>query len=408
MISCRDLRRTRWRYQCSQALAALILLGCSEGAPLLPQPVPEASQIIAIDVTSIRKLPVARPEPDLVIGSKGNDYTFGKITAVTADGTGAVYVLDGMASEVRIFDSAGGFVRTVGRPGKGPGEFLAGGNLVVRGDTLIVQGAGVHAFTSTDEYLWSNAASDIVSAKMIGEIGDDLVLWKYEGMSSLKGADDLIFQAYAWTAPSADSARLSPLLRIVERHHYYDQQASYPVVLSNRTMVAASRSEGLYYNVGDSFHIAVKMPQGRTRRVYLASVPRVRTTRQDLDDFRRSVIARLEQRNDPRRPPRYRGNGPVARYRPVFDALVVADDGRFIVRRSDLSERPYDNISPGLFAEWQMYAVTGTPLYRLSIPSQASIEDIVGCALYSSSLDAAGNPVVERFRIPSSSCGVDP
>jgi len=47
---------------------------------------------------------------------------FGRVMAVRVDPWGRIYVLDGHAQEVRVFDSAGAFVRTFGREGGGPGE----------------------------------------------------------------------------------------------------------------------------------------------------------------------------------------------------------------------------------------------------------------------------------------------
>lgn len=62
---------------------------------------------------------------DLRIGralSEGPDL-FGAIYSFDVDAWGRIFVLDDQAQEVRIFDSGGEFVRTVGSRGEGPGEF---------------------------------------------------------------------------------------------------------------------------------------------------------------------------------------------------------------------------------------------------------------------------------------------
>lgn len=62
---------------------------------------------------------------DLRIGSldaEGPD-NFGRISSFTVDGQGRVWVLESQAAELRVFDSSGAHVRTVGRAGEGPGEF---------------------------------------------------------------------------------------------------------------------------------------------------------------------------------------------------------------------------------------------------------------------------------------------
>jgi hypothetical protein len=56
---------------------------------------------------------------------------FGRISGLALGPEGQVYVLDGQASEVRIFGSDGAFQRTFGRSGEGPGELRAPGGLTV-------------------------------------------------------------------------------------------------------------------------------------------------------------------------------------------------------------------------------------------------------------------------------------
>ncbi len=66
-----------------------------------------------------------RVEEELRIGSAtsaGPDL-FGDIRSFDVDASGRVFVLDGLAQEVRVFDREGVFLRTVGGRGEGPGEF---------------------------------------------------------------------------------------------------------------------------------------------------------------------------------------------------------------------------------------------------------------------------------------------
>ena len=59
------------------------------------------------------------------IGSVHDDgpSLFGQIVAIELDDHGRVWIHDGQANEIRVFDSLGNHVRTVGRDGDGPGEF---------------------------------------------------------------------------------------------------------------------------------------------------------------------------------------------------------------------------------------------------------------------------------------------
>ncbi|MGD2217830.1 MAG: hypothetical protein PVJ64_13825 [Gemmatimonadales bacterium] len=63
---------------------------------------------------------VEGPEPEL----------FGGIAAVSADESGQIYVLEGMAQEIRVFAPDGAHLRTFGARGRGPGELRGAFGLV--------------------------------------------------------------------------------------------------------------------------------------------------------------------------------------------------------------------------------------------------------------------------------------
>lgn len=68
-----------------------------------------------------------RLEPELKIGGAeaSGPAVFGQVLGLEVDDRGSMYVLDGHASEIRVFDSSGSYVRSIGRSGRGPGEFRA-------------------------------------------------------------------------------------------------------------------------------------------------------------------------------------------------------------------------------------------------------------------------------------------
>ena len=80
--------------------------------------------------------------PEISVGEVdgAEEYLFGGISSIAVNDDRDLYVLDGRAQHVRVFDSAGAYVETLGRRGEGPGEFgyaeaialLPDGRLVVR------------------------------------------------------------------------------------------------------------------------------------------------------------------------------------------------------------------------------------------------------------------------------------
>lgn len=82
----------------------------------------------------------------LTIGADVGDpqYEFGSVTSVEVDPGGLIYVFDGMASEIRVYDSAGTYLRSFGGRGEGPGEFSGGaaGAFLTRDGRLLVPDMG--------------------------------------------------------------------------------------------------------------------------------------------------------------------------------------------------------------------------------------------------------------------------
>jgi hypothetical protein len=79
-------------------------------------------------------------EPALDIGMVDGppEYQFGRVTGAVRLGDGTVVVGDDQSKNLRFFDRAGRYLRTVGREGGGPGEFGALASVAAQGDTLVV------------------------------------------------------------------------------------------------------------------------------------------------------------------------------------------------------------------------------------------------------------------------------
>ena len=56
---------------------------------------------------------------------EGGPDAFGNVISLTVDPLDRMWIVDSRANEVRVFDRGGRFVRTIGRSGEGPGEFMA-------------------------------------------------------------------------------------------------------------------------------------------------------------------------------------------------------------------------------------------------------------------------------------------
>jgi hypothetical protein len=64
------------------------------------------------------------PAPALVIGTRtGEMYELSGVAGAARLSGGTIVVADGGSRQLRFFDSTGAFIRAVGGPGDGPGEF---------------------------------------------------------------------------------------------------------------------------------------------------------------------------------------------------------------------------------------------------------------------------------------------
>ncbi len=111
---------------CTGLLLASLGGGCSGGA--------SSKTAGATDADAVPKL--ALTEVNRYGSEQSPDTGFSAIRGVTVDQDGRIYVMDAQDLRIRVFDSAGTLVRTIGRKGSGPGEFKFGGPMGVRGDTL--------------------------------------------------------------------------------------------------------------------------------------------------------------------------------------------------------------------------------------------------------------------------------
>ena len=78
--------------------------------------------------------------PEVAIGRLDGpeEYLFGRVTSIAVDDFRRVYVLDDQAQHVRVYDSEGVYLETLGGRGEGPGEFTRAESMAVLPDGRLV------------------------------------------------------------------------------------------------------------------------------------------------------------------------------------------------------------------------------------------------------------------------------
>lgn len=117
------------------------------------------------------KTPVLELAEDLSIGGPGaqGEAAFGSTRSVAVDGSGAIYVLDEQAADVKVFDAAGKHVRTIGRKGQGPGELefpmTLSLNEAKRELVVQLQTRGLVVFGTDGTYLRQQSLKGLISGR---------------------------------------------------------------------------------------------------------------------------------------------------------------------------------------------------------------------------------------------------
>lgn len=109
------------------------------------------------------------------------DYEFGHVTSIDVDAMGRIYVFDRMASEIRVYDSTGTFVRSMGGRGEGPGEFsgAAAGAFLTRDGYLLVPDLGNQRISSL------SPEGEFLSSVMVSYASGFPVRWDADGSGSV-------------------------------------------------------------------------------------------------------------------------------------------------------------------------------------------------------------------------------
>ncbi|MXW09170.1 MAG: 6-bladed beta-propeller [Gammaproteobacteria bacterium] len=180
-------RRSRIGRLFSAATASL-LIACGSGAGSSDRTLDTVVETIG-DTTVVRTLAgsvwveEATLVPEITIGMLDGpeEYLFGRIGSVAVNDDGTVYILDRLEQHVRVFDSLGVYLETLGRRGEGPGEFTSAeaiaalpGGRIARGQnpgrksSKVLQGRTICVSCRCTEPCWTGPREREERSRMAG------------------------------------------------------------------------------------------------------------------------------------------------------------------------------------------------------------------------------------------------
>jgi hypothetical protein len=115
---------TRWIRHVAAGLMAgmLVMHGAAEAQAQSPATLPAQDRAIQVEFRDLYTVGGLDAEPWA---------QFGSVSQVAFDGRGRLYVLDRTQQRVVVIDEQGAHIRTLGRHGRGPGEFTTPGSMAV-------------------------------------------------------------------------------------------------------------------------------------------------------------------------------------------------------------------------------------------------------------------------------------
>jgi hypothetical protein len=245
---------------------------------------------------------------------------FPKGASLTIDAAGNLYVTDRGNNRVQMFDKTGAFVRTIGRQGQGPGEYMFAGYVYIGadGDIWVEGGPQCVVFSKDGLFLKNVVVSKSMRQKMLGPSGSFIGTTQ---PSAARGdpkhelvrveSDGRTFRTIAEFRGEISQAK-----RAISFHSYSNSIAFAPVGL-----------DAFVYGFTDEYKLYVADFEGRTTLVMTKDEKPQSISGSEKDETRKNGVWAVTGSNNPEEGIFFPD------HRPYFRRLMADDAGRFYVIR---------------------------------------------------------------------------
>lgn len=352
-----------------------------------------------------------RVEETLRIGATDGDpnYQFGAIVGLDVDGDGRIYVLDQQAQNVRVYDANGAYLRSIGRPGNGPGELSpgAGAVLVGPGDTLFVPDAMQQR---VNRFLPDGTAAGSFPLPMTGGLA---IRWAHlpggrfaqETRPIPIPGQQNATNVHAVLVRGTDGAVLDTLLRLPEGQSFRMQGGAPQIRIFEPEPVWDVWPDGSAVSaVNTDYRIEVRAPDGRLVRIVKRPFDRSPVTESDQQKIRRAMESVFEQQGVPPivRQQLVQSIGFADHY-PAFYIVAAGPEWTIWVQHGQTAEtaaasgtlNPEDLGAP----EWDVFDADGRYLGVVRFPERFRAMRFIGNDIYGVWRDELDVQHVMRLRV---------
>jgi len=396
----------------------VVLAGMAGCADASPAPQWTTSTRTSGDTTIVRTSRVRDSDAamdvreGLRIGAADNaeEYLFGEVTRIAPGPDGSVYVWDEQANVLRLYDSGGRHVRTIGRPGRGPGEYGGSNGLAAMREYVALWDADngrVNVYDTSGIFINSwpvprnvgyidgglvfDTTGNLYVRQPLGD-GDGYLRVRVEDGAVL---DTLRFPQLGPPTPQLRAIGTAPGIRTMRQ---------VPVPFFPGPMIRLSPAGDVVSGTGKAYAVTRFHPDGTLLRIErdVEPVPVAEGERRALEDAITSQMRKLD--------PAWRWDvARIPQSRPFFIDLVVASDGAVWVRRSlppeervgiasnaALPLRAHDQNLPPTY---DVFDANGTFRGRVVLPASAKVLAIRNSEVWTTLTDDLGVPYVVRFDV---------
>jgi len=247
---------------------------------------------------------------------------FPKGASLAIDAAGNLYVTDRGNRRVQLFDKNGALIRTIGRRGQGPGEYMFAGSVYIEeGGTIWVDGGREQVIFSKDGvFLKKVAVSKFMSQKMLAPGG------LFIGTTQPSAAQGDPKHELIRVEPDGKTSRtLAEFRGEISRAKQAIAYHSY----STSIEFAPVGSDSFVYGFTDEYKLYVADFEGRTSLVMTKNEKPQSISGSEKDETRKNGVWAVTGSNNPEEGIFFPD------HRPYFSRLMADDAGRIYVFRSN-------------------------------------------------------------------------
>lgn len=354
-----------------------------------------------------------RVEETLRIGTTEGDpnYQFGAIASLDVGEDGTIYVLDQQAQQVRAYDANGVYIRTIGRPGSGPGELsqAAAAVLVGRGDTLYVadgmnQRVNLYLPDGTPAGSFPLPMNAGLAVRWAHLPGGRFAHESRPIPMAIPG-QQATSSAHVVLVRGPDGAVLDTLLRLPEGKTFQFQGGNAQIRLFEPEPVWDVWPDGSSASgVSTDYRIEIRGPDGRLERIVKRRFERVPVTESDQQAIRQAMDKLFEQQGVPAMIRQQLVQAiDFADHYPAFYTIVAGPEWTLWVQlgqtAADVAAAGTLNVQDLGAPEWDVFDANGRYLGVVRFPERFRAIRFVGNDVYGVWRDEFDVEHVMRLRV---------